>query len=300
MSMPKGTVLWSVKLKGGALVPLLVSGLDPTSPHHRDHHGGHPPSGPTPSLRELEREVQALLDDPHAPLRPSLPVPSIPAVARAQEVWNFPIPPSPASGSAAASERVLRDEVLKLRWALDHIRSQIAENRTVVAGVHGELRRVQDTLSELRPDAPMSEPAPEREKNPPPSISSPPSSETASPPEESPRALSAAPVFFLGADGETVATQAFFTLGKGGGLEGFLKDTLDQWKRSGFHLESEVGTEGITLSLRGDPEGRHLKVLPSGMYVLKLSVSELNRLGSLPALVSSKEWAKSGGFKHVP
>jgi hypothetical protein len=277
-----------------------MSGLDPTSPHHREHHGGHPPSGPAPSLRELEREVQALLDDPHAPPRPSLPVPTMPAVARAQEVWNFPIPPSPASGSAAASERVLRDEVLKLRWALDHIRSQIAENRTVVAGVHGELRRVQDTLSELRPEAPKAEAPPEREAPVADPIPAPPPSEAASPPEESPRALSAAPVFFLGADGETVATQAFFTLGKGGGLEGFLKDTLDQWRRSGFRLESEVGTEGITLTLRGDPEGRHLKVLPSGMYVLKLSISELSRLGSLPALVSSKEWARSGGFKRAP
>ncbi len=248
----------------------------------------------------MEREVQALLDDPHAPPRPSLPVPSIPAVARAQEVWNFPVPPSPASGSAAASERVLRDEVLKLRWALDHIRSQIAENRTVVAGVHGELRRVQDTLSEMRPEAPLAEPTRDREKDVALPRADPPPSEVAPPPEESPRTLSAAPVFFLGADGETVATQAFFTLGRGGGLEGFLKDTLDQWKRSGFHLESEVGTEGITLSLRGDPEGRHLKVLPSGMYVLKLSVSELSHLGSLPALVSSKEWARSGGFKHAP
>ncbi len=265
----------------GRLIVLGVMG-GPEEPHPPREH---PPA--SPALQELEREVKEILEGLPEASRPSLPPPTTPAVARAQEIWNFSPPPPPAADPYVSNERMLREEIVRLRWALDHIRAQIAENRPVAAPPKEAPRAPE------RPPEPTSAPAVPEEAPPADEIS-------VGLASSAPRTLSAAPVFFLGADGETVATQAFFTLGKGGGLEGFLRDMLDHWRRSGFPLESDVGSEGITLRLRGDPEGRHLKVLPSGMYVLKLSISELHRLGSLPALVSSREWSKSGGFSARP
>lgn len=234
----------------------------------------HAPAG-LEGLEALEQEIIDLLNVPSSPFdagpRPAMP--TGPATAGRA-------PPTPEQVEAS-----LRSDILKLSEALESIRRDIAEHRSAVAGVHGQLVQVHSVLRDLRSAGDRPAPSPP--------------GRAAQPPEPAPRSrpLSAAPIFFLGPHGEKVEAQAFFTLGKGGALESFLTRVLRQWEDSGYALETKGGAEGFSVKLVGDPEGRSLQLLPSGMYLMHLGEQEIASLRQLPPLVSSKvAFPRSGGF----
>lgn len=250
-------------------------------------------------LEALELEILDLLhtpDDgpaglapvPHPPRpAPSPEAPRPPFVAR-EDVWRGILP----DRSPSEYEQALRAEINRLRSSLETIRAEIAEHKTAVAGVNGQLERVHSVLNEIR-DSGTRKNGISGARATVPATSTP---LPTAPPEDRGRPLSAAPVFFLDPQGKEVAHQAFFTLGKGGALEKFLTDVLLDWEGSGYPIEAKAGKEGFTLELQGDPEGRGLRLLPSGMYLLRLGEEEMRELKQLPPLVSSKVWPKSGGF----
>lgn len=231
---------------------------------------------PTPNVRaarpdglaDLEREISELLDAGPSSAAP-IPTSSTPASPTAPP-FSPPSSGRPRRGERrAAQEAELRAEVLRLRTALENLREEIVQHRSHLQGVHGTLERVSTALNGARTtDAPEARSAP----------------------------LSAAPVFFLDEKGQGVASQAFFTLGKGGALERFLTEVIQGWETSGYPIHTKGGIEGFSLTLQGDPEGRGLRLLPSGMYLVRLGHEEMGRLDQLPPLVSSKALPRSGGF----
>jgi hypothetical protein len=240
--------------------------------------GSTPKPAPPPvvdGLSELEAEIAELLSSTNVPPESEGPPPGFlealsiapPALATApaRDRTALEVPLQPSNDR----ETKLLDEVLRLRSALDGLRAEVAQHRTHLEGVHGQLERVHTTLAGIRP-------GPEG-----PSRSTP---------------MSAAPVFILDEKGQRVADQAFFTLGKGGALEHFLTEIIQSWERSGYPILTKGGAEGFSLTLEGDPEGRGLRLLPSGMYLLRLGAEEMAQLRKLPPLVSSKVWPRSGGF----
>lgn len=229
-------------------------------------------------LDELEREIADLLNTTALPEEPAAsapsfpdPLPSPPTRPLTPSLLRPPALPPSTPEPPTTRESQLLDEVLRLRGALEGLRAEVAQHRTHLEGVHGQLQKVHTTLEGIRPAA---EAAPTGGHAP----------------------MSAAPVFLLDEKGQRVADQAFFTLGKGGALERFLTEVIQGWERSGYPIQARGGAEGFSLTLEGDPEGRGLRLLPSGMYLLRLGAEEMARLRKLPPLVSSRHLPRSGGF----
>ncbi len=268
---------------------------EPTPPNSSEEY----PSG----MDELEREIAELLLAPVSPDLPGqvpetveAPAPTSPpsppfSPSPAPSPIRNPLPnispgpssPSPSALSQSDAERLLRAEILRLRAVLDVIRRGVAEHRAAVADVHGEIDRMHSVLNEMRT---AGEPrgAPTEGSRPSP------------PPAGGAKTISAAPVFFMDPEGRSVQAQAFFTLGKGGALESFLTRVLNDWEGSGYPIETKGGVEGFSLVLLNDPEGRSLRLLPSGMYLMQLGRREIAELQRLPPLVSSKSLPKHGGL----
>ncbi len=294
----------------------------PDGPNDRPE-GSDPFTGDPSGLDELELEIEAILNAPvppevgvepesggegapgrlGGPSFPGAPSPApVPSPSPAPSL--LPPPPGPPApplqegprprGTTAPSEteRLLRAEILQLHVALETIQRDVAAHRSAVAGVHGQLQQVHNVLSEMQVTNMINNIRTSGER-----ASAARSEEVARPPTTgTPRTLTAAPVFFLGPDGQRVHAQAFFTLGKGGALESFLTDVLQQWETSGYPIQAKGGVDGFSLTLLEDPEGRGLRLLPSGMYLMRLGHRELEALDQLPPLVSSKSWTRSGGF----
>lgn len=285
--------------------------------------GSDPFTGDPSGLDELELEIEAILNAPvppevaegpepsgedgpsrlGGPSFPGVPSPApLPAPSPAPSL--LPPPPGPPTSpvqegphprettAPSETERLLRAEILRLHVALETIQRDVAAHRSAVAGVHGQLQQVHNVLSEMQVTNMINSIRSSGER------AGATRAEGAAPPSATgtPRTLTAAPVFFLGPDGQRVHAQAFFTLGKGGALESFLTDVLQQWETSGYPIQAKGGVDGFSLTLMEDPEGRGLRLLPSGMYLMRLGHRELEALDHLPPLVSSKSWTRSGGF----
>lgn len=100
--------------------------------------------------------------------------------------------------------------------------------------------------------------------------------------------LCVVPVAFLRRDGTTVATEAFFTVGKGEALDQLFSSLLSQWRRLGLRLQVTVGREGFVMFPVGDPHHRSMRFTSSGAIFLTLSPRELAALGKLPPLVTRR------------
>lgn len=177
---------------------------------------------------------------------------------------------SELTGARAQVETLTRESM--------NARSEVEEAQADLAKHQAELERLRAELATAYQDL---ETAKGAASTPPPPPPTPAASDGGKP-------VPAAPVAFLGPDGTTVVQQSLFALGKGEALESFLGVLLKQWKGLTFPLVSQVAPEGITISLKGDPEKRSLRILPSGIYLLKLSAAELKGLGTIPRLVSKR------------
>lgn len=102
------------------------------------------------------------------------------------------------------------------------------------------------------------------------------------------RPLCVVPVAFMKRDGSTVATEAFFTVGKGEALDQLFSSLLSQWRRLGLRLQVTVSREGFVLFPLGDPHHRSMRFTSSGAIFLTLSPRELAALGKLPPLVTRR------------
>ena len=126
------------------------------------------------------------------------------------------------------------------------------------------------------------------------SSSSPPSSPSSNPlppatpssPHAASRVVASVPVGFLGPDGRTITKESFFAVGKGEALEQLLGNVLDRWRTTQRPMVAgSLPGGGFSLSLQGDPERRGLRILPTGVFLLRLAPAELASLGELPPLV---------------
>lgn len=191
---------------------------------------------------------------------------------------------------AKAEVASLRDEVARLSQELDNSRQEmeaarsgasaspppgLEEAKAELEGLRGELGRLTSDLEKARRDLDLA-------KNAGPASTA---------PSEGGKPIPAAPVAFLGTDGATIAQQSLFALGKGEALESFLSVLLRQWKAMPFPMTSVAASDGVVISLRGDPEKRSIRILPSGIYLIKLAPAELKSLGTIPKLVSKKSSA---------
>ncbi len=143
-------------------------------------------------------------------------------------------------------------------------------------------------LSEMRgpgPSPPTSSSSSPPSPSPSPSCTpSPPA--TPSTPHAASRVVASVPVGFLGPDGRTITKESFFAVGKGEALEQLLGNVLDRWRTTQRPLVAgSLPGGGFSLSLQGDPERRGLRILPTGVFLLRLAPAELASLGELPPLV---------------
>ena len=126
--------------------------------------------------------------------------------------------------------------------------------------------------------------------------------------EASSKFLPAAPVAFLSQDGRTIARRAFYALGRGEALDGYLSELLGRWEKEGRKIVPSYDPRtGITLTLEGDPDRRFLRVLTSGILLVHLNEEEMKAVGELPPLVraanrsrASTTGAQEGGASGTP
>lgn len=102
------------------------------------------------------------------------------------------------------------------------------------------------------------------------------------------RFVPAAPVAFLAADGRTIVRRAFYTLGRGEALEELLGGLFARWTASGASVVPSFDRGTVSLTASDDPQGRSVRLLSSGIVLVRLSAKELAELGELPPLVRSK------------
>ncbi len=142
-------------------------------------------------------------------------------------------------------------------------------------------------LSEMRAPGPPPPPSPSSSPSPLPSPASTPSPPvTPSTPHAASRVVASVPVGFLGPDGRTITKESFFAVGKGEALEELLGNVLDRWRTTQRPMVAgSLPGGGFSLSLQGDPERRGLRILPTGVFLLRLAPAELASLGELPPLV---------------
>ncbi len=112
--------------------------------------------------------------------------------------------------------------------------------------------------------------------------------------EASSKFLPAAPVAFLSPDGRTIARRAFYALGRGEALDGYLSELLAGWEREGRKIVPSYDPRtGITLTVEGDPDRRFLRVLTSGILLVHLNEEEMKAVGELPPLVRASNRSRS-------
>ncbi|MDE1835274.1 MAG: hypothetical protein KGJ23_01520 [Euryarchaeota archaeon] len=123
------------------------------------------------------------------------------------------------------------------------------------------------------------------------------------------------PVGFLGPRSPSVVKEAYFALGKGEALERLLETTLRRWGSLPYPMVPTGGpNEPFSIVLRGDPQGRSIRVLHSGAFLLRLGEQELSEVGELPTLVrrrstgspvratslASRSWRSSPEARSAP
>lgn len=219
--------------------------------------------GAPPSPEDIRQGVELLddllkeLDDDTAPPRPTkgsaaeavLPTPSEAEEGHDEEASG------PGGGRVDPAERdrsteLAKAEVVSLKNALDRQQSVEQELREELANLRSQLSGMQARLEAA----------------------------TA-------RFLPAAPVAFLDTEGRSVARKAFYALGRGEGLDHYVSALLLSWRSLGKPLVPRWDPDGFSLTVEGDPEKRSLRVLSSGVYLIKLARDELAGIGDLPTLV---------------
>lgn len=214
-------------------------------------------------LKELNEEG---LEKPSSTAAPEVPV------ERTSPTGEPPAPDPAASMSetpvhAAETSAPVSADVVELHRALDLANAEVGTIKAALLRqqrIETELRR---ELGEVRTKEQALRLQAEREGS---------------------RFLPAAPVAFLSSDGKMIVKKAFYALGRGEALESFLTALLAGWRASGGELEVHFDRDGFSLEVKNDPHGRSLRLLPSGVYLLRLSSFELAKLGDLPPLVRAQ------------
>lgn len=175
-------------------------------------------------------------------------------------------------------ESELQARTTTLRQAAEALRLAVgraADNRAVADALSVDLAEAREKLASSESDLQRTRAA---------LRAAPVAQEAASP--RGPMPVPCVPVGFLGPEHRTPFKEAFFALGHDEALEQMLKDTLHRWRSSGLPL-FPFGSpeEGVGLALRGDPEHREMRVLPTGAVLIRLGSSELDLVRSLPRFV---------------
>ncbi|MDE1820052.1 MAG: hypothetical protein KGJ23_03995 [Euryarchaeota archaeon] len=237
---------------------------------------GSPEEGPSPASNDLD-VLDDLLDQlsevPAAPAsegtgssEPTAEAPADPSVAP---------PPSESPGAAAeALPPAVDPRVEELSRAMDLARAEATSLRAALASQQNVETELRKELTEVRSALSLAQ-----EKL----------------GAAAGKFLPAVPVAFLSKDGKKIDRRAFYALGRGEALELFLSGLFADWTSGGLRLVPTFDRGTLTLTLERDPEGRFLRLLPSGVFLVRLSAEELERVGVLPSLVRVRKGAAPEG-----